>query len=77
MNMISAEQHLVNKWRNLPPTQQQQVLNFIELLESESSEETSASEVIPTIEIWSPFDSFATAQDLQKLFEDNPGEALA
>lgn len=74
--MISAEQQLMDKWRNLPPAKQQQVLNFVELLESEASDKLPDTVALPTIEIWSPFDSFDTAQDLQKLFDDDPGEAF-
>ena len=32
-----SEQHLVEKWRNLPPLKQQQVLDFVESLEPTSS----------------------------------------
>ena len=69
--MIS-EQQLVEKWRNLSPTEQQQVINFVEHLERQNSEDGVSS--LPTIEIWSPFDSQATAQDLLKLLEADSSE---
>jgi hypothetical protein len=72
--MIS-EQQLVEKWRKLPPTQQQQVLQFVELLEAENSELNAIdSKRLPTIEIWSPYESYAAAHDLLKLLESDPGE---
>lgn len=72
----SSEQQLVNKWRNLTPAQKQKLLRFIEHLELENSDKLFEGEGLPTIEIWSPFDSYATAQDLDKLFEEEPGALL-
>ena len=32
-NKMDSEQRLINKWRNLPPNKQEEVMNFIEFLE--------------------------------------------
>lgn len=69
-----SEQQLVEKWRKLPTPQQQQVIQFLELLESQK---VGSDLPLPTIEIWSPYDSTAAAQDLLKLLENDPGEELA
>lgn len=73
--MIS-EQQLVEKWRKLTPSKQQQVVHFVELLESQAVEETRSTVPLPTIEIWSPYNSTAAAQDLLKLLETDPGETF-
>lgn len=67
-----SEQQLVEKWRKLPTLQQQKVIQFLELLENQESDRT-----LPTIEIWSPYDSTAAAQDLLKLVETKPREEPA
>jgi hypothetical protein len=64
-----SEQQLVEKWRKLPTPQQQQLIQFLELLENQDHDRK-----LPTIEIWSPYDSTAAAQDLLKLLENDPGE---
>jgi hypothetical protein len=72
--MIS-EQQLVEKWRNLTPDKQQQVINFVDCLEARTSEADNATHpTLPALEIWSPYDSHAAAQDLLKLLKDDPGE---
>lgn len=72
--MIS-EQQFVEKWRNLPPDKQQQVINFVDRLESQKIEAGEQNNpTLPIIEIWSPYDSHAAAQDLMKLLEEDPGE---
>jgi choline kinase len=75
--IMISEQQFVEKWRNLTPAKQQQVIHFVERLELQNSEENVESVPdLPTIEIWSPYDSHAAAQDLLKLLEDDPGEDL-
>lgn len=69
-----SEQQLVEKWRKLPAPQQQQVINFVEILESQKPE---ANDTLPIIEIWSPYESHAAAQDLLKLLKNDPGEDFA
>jgi choline kinase len=64
---VISEQQFVEKWRNLTPAKQQQVINFVERLELQNAEENNESgSSLPTIEIWSPYDSHAAAQDLLK-----------
>jgi hypothetical protein len=74
--MIS-EQQLMEKWRNLAPPKQQQVINFVELLASQHLQDSESAVPLPMIEIWSPYESNAAAQDLLKLLENDPGEDLA
>lgn len=63
------------KWRTLTPANQQQVLNFVELLASQAPKvEGAIAQDLPTIEIWSPYGSDAAAQDLLKLLAADPGE---
>ncbi|BAU10950.1 hypothetical protein LEP3755_14420 [Leptolyngbya sp. NIES-3755] len=69
-----SEQQLLEKWRNLPTSQQEQVIEFLELLESQKTENSHA---VPTIEIWSPYEGTEAAQVLLKLLENDPGEELA
>ena len=69
-----SKQQLVEKWRKLPVHQQQQVINFVKLLESQKPEADGA---LPIIEIWSPYESHAAAQDLLKLLKNDSGEAAA
>jgi hypothetical protein len=69
-----SEQQFVEKWRKLPAPQQQQVINFVELLESQKLETSSK---LPIIEIWSPYESHAAAQDLLKLLKNDRGEDFA
>ncbi|KAM3112561.1 hypothetical protein ACJ2PR_20445 [Phormidesmis sp. 146-33] len=66
-----SEQQLIEKWRKLPAPQQQQVSNFVELLESQEPE---INNTLPIIEIWSPYESYAAAQDLLTLLKNDPGE---
>ncbi len=75
--MIS-EQKLIEKWRKLPPVKQQQIVDFVERLESQKLDaNVQTDQTIPTIEIWSPYESNAAAQDLMKLIEADPGEDCA
>ncbi|MCY7273287.1 MAG: hypothetical protein LH702_05950 [Phormidesmis sp. CAN_BIN44] len=77
MSMLS-EQQLMEKWRKLTPSKQQQVIHFVELLESRTSNDPEGTaQTLPTIEIWSPYESNAAAQDLLKLLETDPGEDCA
>ncbi|MBE9013273.1 hypothetical protein IQ250_24045 [Pseudanabaenaceae cyanobacterium LEGE 13415] len=72
---MSSEQQLVEKWRSLSPEKQQQVINFVDRLESQTQNESEPTHsTLPIVEIWSPYDSHAAAQDLLKLLEDDPGE---
>ncbi len=74
--MIS-EMQLMEKWRKLTPEKQQQVIHFIELLESPMPTTSGETDVLrtteqipailPMLEIWSPYDSNAAAQDLLRL----------
>lgn len=66
-----SEQQLLEKWRKLPTPQQEQVIEFLELLEGQKTDS------IPTIEIWSPYEGTAAAQVLLKLLENDPGEEFA
>jgi len=72
-SMIS-EQQLVDKWRNLTPVKQQQVMDFVENLESEDPHQTPEEIPSPEAEIWSPYGTPAVAQALLKLLEEDPGE---
>lgn len=68
----------MEKWHKLPLAQQQQVIHFVELLETQTLERVGAdSPDIPTIEIWSPYDSYTAAQDLLQLLATDPGEDCA
>lgn len=69
-----SEQQLIEKWRKLAVPQQQQVINFLDLLESQ---EPKTNNTLPIIEIWSPYESHAAAQDLLTLLKNDPGEDFA
>ncbi|MBW4525147.1 MAG: hypothetical protein KME18_08115 [Phormidium tanganyikae FI6-MK23] len=47
---MSSEQKLVAKWRSLTPVKQQQVLNFVEHLKSEESDQSKEEILSPKVE---------------------------
>ncbi|MGG6269544.1 hypothetical protein ACQ4M3_32980 [Leptolyngbya sp. AN03gr2] len=73
---MSSEQQLVDKWRSLTPAKQQRVIDFVEHLESEDSDQANEEMLSSEPEIWSPYGTPAVAQALLKLLEEDPGEEL-
>jgi hypothetical protein len=68
-----TEQYLVETWRDLPVTQQQQVINFLDILRFKESNQPMTGLTLPTIEIHSQFDSHEAASDLMQLLESTDG----
>jgi hypothetical protein len=51
---MNSEQQLVNKWRNLPPEKQQQVIDFIEFIELRILQNNSLQENQPVLDKTKP-----------------------
>jgi hypothetical protein len=67
-----SEEYLVETWRDLPVAQQQQVIDFLEMLRFQQRGQ-DLKMGLPTIEIHSQFDSHETAKDLMRLLETTDG----
>jgi hypothetical protein len=68
-----SEEYLVTTWRNLPLAQQQQAMHFLEMLQLQQKHDQMVEQELPTIEIYSQFDSHDTARDLMQLLESTSG----
>jgi hypothetical protein len=73
INPMLTEQYLVETWRDLPVTQQQQVINFLDILRFKESSQPMPALTLPTIEIHSQFDSHEAAKDLMQLLKSTDG----
>jgi hypothetical protein len=69
-----SEQQLVDRWRSLTPAKQRRVLDFVEHLEVEESDQTTEESSSSEAEIWSPYGTPAVEQALLKLLDEDPGE---
>ncbi len=77
---MSKEEKLVEKWRELTPQKQQKVLEFVELLKSESQKTPSEFDFVPQTtlgkKLWE-IRQRAIAAGLQLLNEDEIEQELA
>lgn len=77
---MGTEQQIIEKWRKLTPQKQQQVLEFLDLLESNSQTISPESDFVPQTplgkKLWS-IRQRAIASGLQLLNEDEIEQELA
>jgi hypothetical protein len=77
---MGKEEELLEKWRELTPKKQQQVLEFVELLKSESETTPPESDFVPQTplgkKLWS-IRQRAIASGLQLLNEEEIEQELA